>query len=412
MINILRNLIAPLLSLIILVLGNGLFGTLVTLRLQLEHVPTWMIGLVGGAYYAGFMIGSIRTEKLSIRVGHIRGFAIFAAITSACVLLQGMWIDPWGWVVLRFIGGACQAGLFVIIESWLLAFSGSDSRGKILAIYMTAFYASQASGQYLLNLADPASMTLFALTAVLASLSLVPVCITRMESPKITEPSALKLHRLLQISPTGVMGCFCSGLVLGTIYGLLPLSIKEMGMSKQDIANIMAITIFGGMLLQFPVGYLSDRIERHRVLVFIAIALTISSFIILIEPKFKYLFMVSAFLMGGFAFTLYPISISHACDKLENKDILAATAGLLLAYSVGATIGPIVAPFFIETMGPQGIFVYIVLISLVLSAYVIYRFKIRVRIPVGAQQKFVAVPRTTPIISELDPRVDQENKNK
>ena len=405
MLSVLFTVISPLLSLIILTIGNGFFVTYVTIRLHLESIPPWVIGSISAAYYAGLVFGSFRIESFIIRVGHIRAYAAFASLVSTTILLQALYINPWWWLSLRLINGYCMAGLFITIESWLLVKSDKSTRGQVLSLYMTSFYAAQALGQFLLNIGELKGVVPFILSALLSSLSVVPLAMTRTTTPHFEEPSALNFFQLYRISPVGIFGCFCSGLIMGAIYGLLPLYISQIQPDTKTIALLMGSTIFGGMLLQYPVGKLSDALDRRKVI--LAVVTFVLALSILISTPLShalFILLILLFFFGGLTFTIYPLSISYTLDYLQSKDTISATQGLLLAYSIGATIGPLSASGFMHIAGPCGLFFYFTFIGSLLTVLVLWRSVTTPGVPKKEQQEFVPVPRTTPIGAELNPR--------
>lgn len=404
MLSIIRTTFSPLVSLFVLLLGNGLFTTLLTVRLHLEGVDAMTIGSMTAAFYAGLVFASFRIERIIIRVGHIRAYSAFACVLAVVTLLPGMIIEPTLWIILRFMSGVATAGLFIVIESWLLVLGTAKTRGQVLAIYMVALYAGQGLGQFLLNLADPATLDLFAVTSILTSLSVIPLAMTKTVSPKIEETQSLSLKKLYQKSATGFIGCFCSGLILSAIYGLLPLFITEKT-SAADVPLFMFLTIIGGMALQYPVGRVSDFIERRVVLIVIAILTILASLFMIFSFEWFLTSIIITFIFGGLTFTLYPISISHACDSLEMKDMISGSQGLLLAYSLGATIGPLIAPVFMKLFGPNGLFVYFAIVCTTFVAFVSWRRAVVA--PHVQEENFMVLPQTTPITAELDPRTTQ-----
>lgn len=404
MFSIIMKSFAPLTSLFIFMLGNGLFTTLVVVHLHLDGASSMVIGSMTAAYYLGLGCGSFRIERFIVRVGHIRAFAAFASTLAAVSIFQGLVEEISVWLILRFMGGFATAGLFVVIESWLLVQSSINTRGQMLAIYMVSLYAAQALGQFFINLGDPKTLNLFAIAAMLCSLSVIPLAMTYISSPKVDEPSTLSFKKLYQVSASGVIGCFSSGLVLGAIYGLVPLYVSQKTNSSSLVSIIMACTIFGGMALQYPVGRLSDFVERRLVLIIISICSVIFSLAIIILFQYHWLIFTLFFLFGGMTFTLYPLSISHACDQLDSKDIVAGTQGLLLAYSIGATIGPLIAPEFMTLMGASGLFIYFIVISGAVAIFFAWRKTQRGSMP--REEHFITMPQTTPIMSELDPRAE------
>ena len=212
MFNEIRQRAAPLLSLFIMLMSNGLYTTLISVRLDMEHASNWIIGLATSAYYAGFITGSIQIEPFISRVGHIRAFSIFATLTAIVSLLPGM-IDNHGiWIVMRAIAGFSMAGIYIVIESWLLATSDQHNRGKLVAIYMIGLYGGQSLGQLLLNIGSPRHITQFCIASIIASLAIIPACITYRQSPEITPPEHMSFKQVYQISPTGIFTCFVSGI--------------------------------------------------------------------------------------------------------------------------------------------------------------------------------------------------------
>jgi len=405
MLTIIKLTRAPLLSLFILILGNGLFTTLIPVRLHIEESSALTIGIMSAAYYLGLVCASFRTERAIIRVGHIRAFSAFASALSVVSLLQGIFVIPWLWIILRFLGGFATAGLFIVIESWLLILGTIKTRGQILALYMIALYAAQALGQFLINLGDPTTLLLFAVTAMLSSLSVIPLAMAKIGLPQFEEPSTLSFKKLYHKSASGIIGCFSSGLILGAIYGLLPVFILEKTTNNSAIALFMAATIFGGMALQYPVGRLSDFIERRTVLAAVAFCTVVISLLVNFLFTWHWAALAGVFLFGGLTFTLYPISISHACDSLDQKDIVSGTQGLLLAYGLGAAAGPVIAPLFIHLLGPNGLFIYFALISGLLGLFFLWR---KTYVTASTQEeRFVPMPGTTPIAAEMDPRGEQ-----
>jgi MFS family permease len=408
MLTVLCQVWLPLLSLVILTLGNGLFSTLLVLKLHHLAVSNLLIGSVGAAYYAGMVVGAFHTGKFILTSGHIRSYAGFASLTAVLTMIHGLFPDPYLWIVLRFLGGYCMAGLFVVIESWVLNSSTPVTRGQILSFYMVAIYGAQSLGQFLVGLSTITSLVPFVIASMLASLSVVPMTITKIEAPQFLEPEGLTLRQLIRVSPSGTLGCFVSGLVLGCIYGLLPAYGASSGLSTVQVAWLMGITILGGMLWQYPVGFLSDRLGRRIVTFAVTLCFMGSSLAIVLCSVQHVLILLSiAFAWGGFAFVLYPLSISHACDYLSSNKIVAATQGLLLAYGIGATVGPIIAPLFMRLLGNQGLMLYFTTTTGILAAFLLWRRTQKSAIPIKDQLIFVTVPAViSPIHNELDPRSD------
>lgn len=399
-----------LLSLFILTLGSGLLMTLLPLRLHAAHASVMVIGANTAAYYAGLVIGSFRIERFIQRVGHIRAFSAFASAFAVICLLQGLWPNPWFWVATRLVGGFCTAALFIVIESWLLAVSTINTRGQILAFYMIALYGAQAFGQLLLVTSPLKSLVPFILISMLASLAVIPLAMTKAVTPECQAPSTLTIKKLYRLSASGLLGSFASGLLLSVVYGLLPLFFAQLHLSVHKIAILMAAIIFGGMCLQYPIGRLSDTFDRRIMLIIMSLLTATTSLLLLLFVRDMHwaISLTLGFLLGGTVFTLYPLSISLASDNVNPNDIVAATQSLLLIYSIGATVGPLIATVFMHTITyGYGLLTYLLIIPLLLAAFLLWLKSTRTVLPDGYPQAFVSVPQTTPISAELDPRTDE-----
>ena len=412
MLQLIKQLSSPILSLAILMLVAGLVNTLMPLRLHAEGGSDVIVGLLSTFYYGGMLLSAFKSERLIQRVGHIRAFAAFTATVGAAIILSGLFTNAYVWLLFRLIMGLAIGGLYIVIESWLMVAGNSTQRGQVLSIYMIALYGSQAAGQYLLNVGNPMTFIPFALAALLVFIAILPTTLTRASHPMIDEPSALGFWALLKVSPSGILGAFCAGMVLGPAYGLLPLFFQENGFDLHHVAICMSALIFGGMALQFPVGHLSDRISRRGVLLIVSMAaLAVSIAVIMTNAHELWHTAILMFLFGGLTFTLYPLSIAHTCDYLDAKDITAATQGLLLAYGIGAVLGPSAAALVMHHIDKIGLFSYFTAMLLFLSVFFGWRRVLKNHITVDDQERFVAIPRTTPVTSELDPRTQEDGEN-
>lgn len=401
----LKKFVIPLISLFFLTMGGGFFSSLIPVRLHADQVSSTIIGLIGGAFFFGLVLGAFRTDRYIIDVGHIRAFAAFASLTTIVTLLHGQFVIPILWIFLRLIGGFSMAALYVVIESWLLVSSTPENRGLVLSFYMVVLYAAQSIGQFFLNIGDLRTMTPYVIIAILSSISVIPLALSKVPSPIFEEPSALSVKQLLKRSPSGFIGCFASGLVLGSIYSLLPLYIAAQMKQASDVSVLMASTILGGMFLQYPVGHLSDRIERRIVLIGICLVTILTSLAMTFVINYYLLTIITLFIFGGMTYTIYPVSISYACDSLDQNDIIAGTQGLLLSYSCGATIGPLLASFFMSGIGNHGLFIFFITVMVLLTIFLSWRTVQNEAPP--QEESFHSLPQTTPVMAELDPRGEE-----
>ncbi|HEY0836346.1 MAG TPA: MFS transporter [Azospirillum sp.] len=388
-----------------LMLGNGALGSLIGLRLAAEAGPV-VVGLVTTAYFGGVTAGSLYAYGVVARVGHIRAFSAFASVLSAASLAHALAADPLLWAALRLMEGFCMAGLFICVESWLNDKATNETRGQVLSLYMVTLYGAMAAGQQLLNL-DDAGAAVFMAVSILLSLALVPVALTRTTPPVLPDVSSFGLRRLYRASPLGVAGVFVSGAVSGAVYGLGPVFATASGFEVSGTALFMTVLILGGVALQWPFGRLSDRFDRRAVLVGLSAALVAASLAMVEATGLHPLLMLgTAALFGGISFTLYPVSLAHTNDHVERADLVSASGGLILANSMGAILGPLLASAAMAGMGPRGLFAFTGAAALAATLYGLWRTRVRPPVPAEAQGRFRPMPQTTPVAAPLDPRPD------
>ncbi len=410
----LRELLGSMASLLssfaLLMAGTGMFNTFIALHADLAGFSTDSIGYLMSCYYAGLAVGTFRCPALVNRVGHIRAFAAFSAVYAVCIMVFTLYRDLYLWLFLRALMGVSVAGLLVITESWLNAKANVRTRGVLLSMYMMTSYMFYGGGQLLLNFGDPAGHQLFVLAAILCSVALIPVSVTRASHPDPCEARFFGLRKLYKISPVAVAGCFVSGMLVSGVYGMGPVYARGIGLPLGDIAIFMTIIAVSGLLLQFPVGYLSDRRDRRQVIFGVA-ALTIVVSIPLaffnLGGALPLLFL-AAVLYGGFSSTVYPLCVSLANDHIEPEDMVQAAGGLVLTYSVGAALGPAVTARLMAVVGDGALFGLAMAMSCALVLYTWRRMQVRTPPPEEEKQPFVPLPEVAaaPVSSEVDPRAE------
>lgn len=394
-------------SVSLLMFGNSMTSTLLALRADIENYSNEMVGLIASGYFLGFAIGTFRSGPLINRIGHIRTFAALSAIAAASVLLVLITPNPWAWVVLRGVMGAAAAGLFVVVESWLNNRATNNSRGILLSMYIMIGYIASAFGQQTIKFGDPGSYELFLLVGVVLTLSLVPVALTRATHPDPVDKPLLNIKKLYSVSPTAVVACLSAGLISASWWGLGPVYAREIGLTVPQISGFMTGGLIGGMLLQLPVGRLSDRLDRRLVILGVTIALGVPSLILVMGgllPGWSLIGTVALFF--GLSSTLYPLSVAYANDYLDPGDIVAASGGFVLVYGVGAVIGPLISSFAMRFMGPPGMFVFAIVVVALLTLFIFWRMRIRQWAPVVEKEPYVLAPETPIAIGDLDPRAE------
>ena len=398
------------LGIALIMLGNGLQGSLLGLRASLEGFPTAVTGVVMSAYFVGFLAGSTLVPRLVKRVGHIRVFAALASLASATVLVHSVYVTPLAWGAMRLVTGICFAGLYVVAESWLNDRATNETRGQLLSVYMVIMLAGMGSGQFLLNLADPANFELFVLISVLVSLALIPILLTAAPAPEFLTPSPVSLRQLYRISPLGVLGTLGTGVAQGGLVGMGAVFATEAGYSIAEVSIFMAAAMFGGMLLQWPVGRLSDRFDRRRVLTVVTFLAAICAIVASMvagsfaetAPAWAIFALISVF--GGMNMPMYSLTIAHTNDYLEPSQMVAASSSLVLVGGIGAAFGPVTLAGMMSVMGPAGFFWGLGLIHAAIGFFALYRMSRRASRPLDDQGPFVAVPpRASPVAAYLTP---------
>ena len=389
----LRSVFSLLLSYGLLLLANGMFGTLLGVRSRIEGFSTEVLGLIMAAYFLGILQGALRAGMVVAAVGHIRAFAAFASVMSVTALLHVIVVDQIVWTILRFASGFCMAGMILVTESWLNARSTRRTRGQVMALYMVTNYFSAGTGQFLLTAADPAQFQLFSVASIIFSLALVPVLLTRASAPKPPQRDPLNLRELWRTSPLGLLGSFCAGLVNASFYSLAPVFALGLGFSIRETSTFMASVIFGGLLLQYPVGRLSDRIDRRTVLTMVSLATAVAcvGIVVVSQWNLRWIYLAGA-AYGGLSFTVYSLCMAHANDFAPADKLLQTASGLLTAYGFGAFLGPIVAASFMGRLGPQGLFVMSALVSGFLGVFAVYRMRRRVARSKEDQSRTITMP--------------------
>ena len=395
---------ALLIAIFVFMAGGGSLTTLVSVRLEGADASPLVIGAVATAYFAGLAVGSLRVFPIIARVGHIRAFSAFVSLFSASALAYILHADPWMWAALRFVEGFCVAGVYVCLESWLNDKAEPASRGSILAFYMVALYSGQAAGQFLLNLGAGSQALPFVAASMLLSLAVLPVALTRRAPPPLPVLAPFSLPRLYRASPMGVAGAVANGVVLGGFYGLGPVFARGAGLDLSETAAFMSTVIFGGVLLQWPLGRLSDVFDRRRVILGVLAGTVMIALGVAFSADWPNgVRLVLGGLFGGVGFALYPLCVAHTNDHVSAEDRVAASAGLVLAYSTGAVAGPVAASAAIMIAGPEGLFLFITATAAAALMFGAWRMTARASVPNAEQGRYQVLPRTTPAAASLDP---------
>lgn len=408
MIRSLTLFVALFVSTLTMMVGAGLLGSLLGLRMNAEGFSASVIGVVLSGFYIGLVIGSFLCPTIVKRVGHIRAFAVFAALNTAATLFYPLFIAPSFWFLGRLMSGLSMMGMYMVIESWLNDQTEAHLRGRVFSVYMTMSFIGLGVGQLFLRTGRVDGSDLFLVVGIFVVLSLVPVALTRSMSPTLPEIVSIKTSVLLRKAPMGLLGSLTVGMIAGAFYSLGPVYAKRIGLDLDMVAYYMSLTIFCGFLMQWPIGSLSDRVDRQRVLAGIALMISLACGLILLASENSgWLIFAATGFYGGMALTLYPVAVAHTNDRMDPCEIIPASSALLLSYGLGACIGPIAAASLMTRIGPNGLYVFIAVVALIFGITVlIYR---QFETPKKEEPvPYVPVPRTSPVITALHPHSEDE----
>jgi len=407
-----RPLIPLLIAAGILLGGNGLQGTLIALRGAQEGFSPSVIGMTGTAYFGGFLLGCIFITRIMNAVGYVRSFSALAAVASSATLLLVLVIDPISWSIMRFVSGFCFAGLFTVMEAWMNSSVQNHDRARVLALYRIIDIGSVTGAQFLIPFFGADGFAIFAIMSIMITLSLVPVSLADRSNPPAPEHVKLDLARVWRISPLASIGCIAIGLTNSAFRTLSPVYAEQIGMSVTDVVTFVSIGIIGGAVIQYPLGHLSDKWDRRRILLVTTTCAMLAALAIVFlagtRPLSNFLLV---FIFGSFAMPLYSLSAAHANDRAGKGEFVLVNAALMMFYSFGAIGGPLIASFFMQSFGPRWLFVFCATVYAIFILIILYRMRARAAVPAGRRGPFTALLRTSTIFARLTRRHGGQGKN-
>ena len=375
MIAILIPVSALLLSVSMLLMGNGLQTVLLPVRALAEYYSAFAVSVMGSAYFVGFVGGCYLGPRMIRRVGHIRTFAVMVAVASALPLVHGMFTPELVWWLARAGTGVCLSVLYMVIESWLNEKSTNETRGVVFSVYIVINLGVVTLGQMLMTIGDTSTLYLFALASVLVSVSTVPVALTTASAPTPPALVQVRLGHLYEISPVGVIGSFGVGVVNGIFWSLAPVYAQSGTSNDNQVAVFMSIAVLAGALGQWPIGLVSDRTDRRRVILAVCAASALAGLGMILSPEIgAWAIIGSIAAFGFFALPLYAVCAAHLNDHVEDPDgFVEASSGLLLIFASGAIVGPLFASGVMEFMGVRGIFAATMAAHVLVATYTVWR---------------------------------------
>ena len=378
----------------LLLLGSGLLTTLLAIRGSVEGFGSPFMGLLGSMFFVGFLVGTHVAPVMIRRVGHVRAFAFFTSAVACAILLHEILVVPWVWAVVRLLTGVSMVGLYTIVESWLNSQAAPAQRARVFSVYMGVNLGALALAQQLLHAGSVEGHVLFGLAALLVSAAVMPVAATRLNQPVLDSSASIDLKHLFAKAPIALASAFASGLAMGAFWGLGAVWADGNGLGNDGVAWFMTFTIVGGALFQWPIGLLSDRIDRGRAITLVALGATLFGILLMLAgTRGTPVVCTAGFIYGGFAFALYPMAVARMIDRLEPHEVLSGSSGLLLVHGAGAAAGPLIAGFAMAQFGPAALPFWFAATqgALAIAASSLMR---RVPADIGHQTRFVPMVRT------------------
>jgi len=409
MLTVLRTTWPLLLGVMLLMVGNGMQGTLLGIRGAIEGISTYQMSVVMAAYFAGFLLGSRLTPELIRRVGHVRVFAALGSLISAVLVLYAAAPHWVAWALMRVLIGFSFSGVYITAESWLNAASTNETRGQSLSAYMIVQMIGIIVAQLLMNAGDPSGFMLFIIPSVLVSLSFTPILLSVAPAPVFETTARMSFRRLFQVSPLGCVGIFLMGGVFSALFGMASVWGGRAGLSVPQISAFVAAVYVGGLLFQYPIGWVSDRMDRRLlVLGLAAIGAVMAGAVFAFDPGFGVLLLM-AVVIGGIANPIYSLLLAHTNDFLEHRDMASASAGLLFINGVGAITGPLLTGWLMEQTGDGGFFLYIGVLMAGIAVYAAWRMTRRAGISSDLTGAFAVLsPSASPLAVEAALEAAQE----
>ncbi|MFZ7089619.1 MFS transporter [Primorskyibacter sp. 2E233] len=402
MLDVLRNSWALLLGMLLLMVGNGLQGSLLGVRGAEAGFDSITMSVVMSGYFAGFLVASRMVPGMIRRVGHVRVFAALGSFISAALILFPAFKDPIAWTMGRVVLGFCFCGVYVTAESWLNNATTNETRGQTLSAYMIVQMVGIIASQALLVVPDVSGFLLFVIPSVLVSISFAPILLSISPTPAFDSTKPMTLRQLYDVSPLGMVGMFLMGGVFAAQFGMAAVFGTQAGLSLGQISIFVASFYVGAVILQYPLGWLSDRMDRRSLIMMVAATGAAAAVVAILTGGMFWALVGAAFVIGGCSNPLYSLLIAYTTDFLEPDDMASASAGLLFINGLGAIAGPLIIGYVMQVVGPSGFFMLIAALMSALALYALYRMTQRPSIPVEDTGSYAPInPGATPVAMEV-----------
>ncbi|KZL14148.1 MFS transporter [Pseudovibrio sp. Ad26] len=378
MILLLATFASLMLSTALILAGHGLSSTLIPLKADLAGFGDLQIGLISSSFYIGFVIGCLFGPFLILRAGHIRAFAALVSLMSGAALLHPILVDPLAWALFRIITGVCFAGIVLVVESWLNDRATNENRGTVMSLYIICYLGATMGGQLMIVGFDVSTFVPFAIASIFVSVAVVPVVLTKAVQPAPITLVRFRPINLYQTSAVALIGCLLIGLANSSMWALAPLYAKQIGYSTNEAAYFAAAIVLGGAITQWPIGRLSDRVDRRIIILLLGFGAAAAALVLFTLESGNFWTTFTVFLILGMASQpTYAIVAAHAFDYVEAEDYVETSSGVLMSNGIGSMIGPTVAAGLMFSIGPEGLFIWVALVEVTLALFVVSRLVIR-----------------------------------
>lgn len=394
---------ALLFGMFLLMLGNGMQGTLLGIRGDIEGFDTFMMSIVMSAYFVGFLGGSRLAPRMIRRVGHVRVFAALASAISAVMILYPTFPNVALWALGRVLIGFCFSAVYVTAESWMNNAADNANRGQALSVYMIVQTLGIVTAQALLLVGDPSGYVPFVIPSVLVSIAITPILLSISPTPAFETTKPMSLRQLMNFSPLGCVGMFLLGGIFSAQFGMSSVYGAQAGLSVPQISTFVATFFIGAVILQYPIGYISDRMDRRFLIIVVSVIGGAGCVLGAMFGDVFALLLVSAFVIGGMANPLYSLLIAHTNDFLDHDDMTAASGGLIFINGLGAILGPMITGWMMGTsLGPAGFYLFTGVLFAGMIIYAGYRSTVRASLPVEETGSYVPMgPTGTSVAMEI-----------
>ena len=414
--KVLKNSWALFLGMGFLMMAYGFQGSLLGVRAVQEEFSLAATGFMMSGYFVGYFIGASTIPNLISRVGHIRVFAAFASLASLVVLVHSVFVNPYVWFVLRVLTGISMVCIYTVAESWLNDRSSNKNRGSVLSIYMIVLYGSMGIGMFFLNFSKPENFQPFILVSLFMSLALIPILLTKRKAPTFKKITSMSLKELYETSPLGMVGSVFYGTVQSALFSLLAVYAVSMNFTIFEISLVTFLLAISGATAQFPIGKLSDKFDRRLVIIYCTFGAAFFGLCAIFASSQMYLpsglatnktwFYIFLILFSFCSLPMFAIIFAHTNDFIPKQKFVAAGAGLQFAFGLGAMSGPFLCSIFMNVIGSNGYFVFLVIFHSIIGIFAIHRIKVRAT-EVNPDSQFTAMPQTiTPTGMELNPSTE------